>query len=79
MLTTDPQADRSGHSMGTGAFGSGLGGLLQRPKPDDIELVNSQHRLEPFWHVGGRALYLYDRARLHRAGERRRGPRGHGP
>ena len=47
----------------TGAFGSGIGGLLQRPKADDIELVNSQHRLEPFWHIGGRALYVYDRAR----------------
>src|SRR4030081_2774253 len=47
----------------TGAFGSGLGNLLQRPKADDIELVNSQHRLEPFWHVAGRALYVYDRAR----------------
>ncbi len=45
------------------AFGSGLGSLLQRPKADDIELVNSQRRLEPFWHVGGRALYVYDRAR----------------
>jgi hypothetical protein len=47
----------------TGAFGSGLGNLLGRPKADDIELVNSQRRLEPFWHVGGRALYVYDRAR----------------
>ena len=47
----------------TGAFGSGIGNLLQRPKADDIELVNSQHRLEPFWHVGGRAVYVYDRAR----------------
>jgi hypothetical protein len=32
----------------TGAFGSGLGNLLQRPKPDDIELIASQRRLEPF-------------------------------
>ena len=47
----------------TSAFGSGLGNLLQRPKADDIELAGSQHRLEPFWHVGGRALYVYDRAR----------------
>lgn len=46
-----------------GAFGSGLGNLLQRPKLEDIELVNSQHRLEPFWHVGGRAVHVYDRAR----------------
>jgi hypothetical protein len=47
----------------TGAFGSGLGSLLQRPKADDIELVNTQRQLEPFWHVGGRALYVYDRSR----------------
>jgi hypothetical protein len=47
----------------TSAFGSGLGNLLQRPKAEDIELAGSQHRLEPFWHVGGRALYVYDRAR----------------
>jgi hypothetical protein len=40
-----------------------LGSLLQRPKAEDIELVNSQRRVEPFWHVGGRALYVYDRAR----------------
>jgi hypothetical protein len=46
----------------TGAFGSGIGSLLQRPKAEDIELVNSQRRLEPFWHVGGRARYVYDRS-----------------
>jgi hypothetical protein len=46
----------------TGAFGGGLGGLLQRPKADDIELVDSQRRLEPFWHVGCSALYVYDRS-----------------
>jgi len=47
----------------TGAFGGGLGGLLQRPKPEDIELVDSQRRLEPFWHIGASALYVYDRSR----------------
>lgn len=46
----------------TGAFGSGIGSLLQRPKAEDIELVNSQRRLEPFWHIGGRATYVYDRS-----------------
>ncbi len=45
-----------------GAFGSGIGGLLQRPKAEEIELTNSQHRLEPFWHVGGQARYVYDRS-----------------
>jgi hypothetical protein len=47
----------------TGAFGGGIGGLLQRPKPDEIELVDSQRRLEPFWHVGAHARYVYDRTR----------------
>ena len=44
------------------AFGSGIGSLLQRPKAEDIEIVNSQRRLEPFWHIGGRATYVYDRS-----------------
>lgn len=46
-------------------FSSGLGGLLQRPKPEDIDLVASQHRLEPFWHVAAEARYVYDRARTY--------------
>jgi hypothetical protein len=45
------------------AFASGLGGLLQRPKPDEIDLVAKQRRLEPFWHVSGRAIYVYERNR----------------
>jgi hypothetical protein len=47
----------------TGAFGGGLASMLQRPKADDIVLVDSQRRLEPFWHVGCSALYVYDRSR----------------
>jgi hypothetical protein len=47
----------------TAAFSSGIGGLLQRPKPEDIELVASQRRLEPFWHVACQARYVYDRSR----------------
>jgi hypothetical protein len=46
----------------SGAFGSGIGSLLSRPKADDIELVASQRRLEPFWHVACHALYVYDRS-----------------
>ena len=46
----------------TGAFGSGLENLFSRPKADDIELVDSQRRLEPFWHIGCSALYVYDRS-----------------
>ena len=50
--------DRRSH-----AFGSGLGSLLQRPKADDIELLGSQRRLEPFWHVACRGTYVYERTR----------------
>jgi hypothetical protein len=46
----------------TGAFGGGLENLFSRPKADDIELVASQRRLEPFWHVACSALYVYDRS-----------------
>jgi hypothetical protein len=44
------------------AFVSGLGSLLSRPKPDDIVLLTTQRRLEPFWHVACRARFVYDRS-----------------
>jgi hypothetical protein len=47
----------------TAAFGGGLGALLQRPKVDDVVLLTSQRRLEPFWHVACRARYVYERSR----------------
>ncbi len=47
----------------TTAFGGGIGGLLQRPKPDDVVLLASQRRVEPFWHVSCQARYVYDRTR----------------
>jgi hypothetical protein len=47
----------------TQAFGSGIGSILQRPKAEDVDLVASQRRLEPFWHVAGRAHYVYERSR----------------
>ena len=45
------------------AFGGGIGSLLQRAKAEDIELVARQRRLEPLWHVGCRARYVYERTR----------------
>ncbi len=47
----------------TQAFGGGLGNLLQRPKPEDITVVEAQRRLEPFWHAAARARYVYQRTR----------------
>jgi hypothetical protein len=45
------------------AFGSGLGALLQRPKPEDVSLVASQRRVDPFWYVACTAVYDYQRTR----------------
>lgn len=35
--------------------------FLQRPKPDEIKIVETQKRYEPFWYGSARALYKYDR------------------
>ncbi len=45
------------------AVAGGLGGLIQRPKPEEIVLADSQRRYEPFWHVACVARYVYDRSR----------------
>lgn len=35
--------------------------LVQRPKPDEITITQSQKRFEPFWFGAARARYTYDR------------------
>ena len=61
----------------TQAFGSGIGSLLQRPKAEEIVLIATQRRLEPFWHVAGAAVYVYERSRDYTVpGQRARGPGG---
>ena len=47
----------------TQAFGGGIGSLLQRPKPEEVTHLQTQRRLEPFWHVVCRARYVYERTR----------------
>jgi hypothetical protein len=42
------------------AFGQ-LVKFMQRPKPDEIEISETQRRLEPFWYGSARAVYKYDR------------------
>jgi hypothetical protein len=49
----------------TSAFGGGIGGLLQRPKNEEVNLVASKRRLEPFWHIAGRSRYEYERTRMY--------------
>ena len=42
------------------AFGQ-MAKLLQRPKPEDIQIVTIQHQYEPFWHVAAGSHYVYER------------------
>lgn len=45
------------------AVGGGLGGLLQRPKVEEVTFVSRQRRLMPFWHVAATSHYVYERNR----------------
>lgn len=47
------------------AFGQ-MAKLLQRPKPEDIEITATQKRLEPFWYAAATARYVYDRRAMYR-------------
>lgn len=42
------------------AFGQ-LVKFMQRPKPEEVEIVATQKRFEPFWFGSARAVYKYDR------------------
>lgn len=45
------------------AFGTvnKVASFLSRPKDEDFELIYSESRFQPFWHVMGEAHYVYDR------------------
>ncbi len=47
----------------TNVFMSGLGSFLQRPKSEEIELLATQKRFEPFWHAVCALRQVYDRTR----------------
>jgi hypothetical protein len=63
-LSRDEAQDRALEKRASAVAG-GLGGLLQRPKPEDVELVAVQRRIEPFWHAAGHARYEYHRNRTY--------------
>jgi hypothetical protein len=46
-----------------GVVAGGLGGLLSRPKPEDVELVYDEVRLESFWHIACTVRYVFERSR----------------
>jgi hypothetical protein len=47
------------------AFGQ-VARFFQRPKPDDISIVGTQLRFEPFWYASAAARYRYDRLHTYR-------------
>lgn len=47
------------------AFGQ-MTKFIQRPKPDEIEIISMLKRLEPFWHASAIARYVYDRRATYR-------------
>jgi hypothetical protein len=38
-----------------------VGALLSRPRPEEIQLVGVENRLEPFWHIAVSARTVFDR------------------
>lgn len=62
QMTFDEIRQRAADKRTT-AFSGGIGGLLQRPKNEEVNLVASKRRLEPFWHIVGHSRYEYERTR----------------
>ncbi len=62
------QAESRAWSKRTDAFGAfaKLGGLLQKPKDEDFEVVYRELRLQPFWRLSAATTYVYERQREHR-------------
>ena len=44
-----------------GIVAGGRGALLSRPKPDEVELIYSEIRFEPFWYVICATRYVFER------------------
>jgi len=61
-LTAD-QARARAMDKRTSVFVTGLSSLLQRPKSEEVELLATQKRFEPFWHAVCTLRQVYDRTR----------------
>jgi hypothetical protein len=60
---TSDQAKQRAMDKRVQIFISGLGSMiLQRPKAEEIELLGTQKRFEPFWHVVCATRHVYDRS-----------------
>jgi len=61
-VTLDVARDRVEQKKASLVAGT-VGALLSRPKPEEIQLVSVENRLEPFWRVNVNARTVYDRNR----------------
>lgn len=63
-----PQAEGRAWAKRTEAFGAfaRLGGLLQKPKDEDYEVVYRELRLQPFWRLSASTTHVYERTRQHK-------------
>jgi hypothetical protein len=59
---TPEQAKEKAWDRKSSVFG-GLSRLVFRPKGEDVQIVYSEKRYEPFWHIACRTSYVYE---LHR-------------
>jgi hypothetical protein len=64
QFTLDIARDRVEQKK-TGLVAGTVGALLSRPKPEEIQMVAAEHRLEPFWQVAIFARTKYDRSRTY--------------
>lgn len=48
-----------------GAFAR-LGGLIQKPKDEDYEVIYRELRLQPFWRISASTTHVYERVRHHK-------------
>lgn len=62
------QAEGRAWSKRTDAFGAfaRLGGLLNKPKDEDYEVLYRELRLQPFWRISASTTYVYERQRQHK-------------
>lgn len=47
---------------------SKVAGFFSRPKDEEFELIYSEHRYQPFWHVVAKARYVYERNSTYQVG-----------
>ncbi len=61
LFDVDTARDRIEHKKMNLVAGM-VGALLSRPKPEELQLITTENRLEPFWLVAASSKTKYDRA-----------------